>query len=314
MDIQAPFGIVTCCYTGDKFMVGATLASIRRYCPDVPVCLIADGDVDVSNLEKEYHLIVLRIDELPSKEMRTMVTGSYLAKLAAMWEGPFEFYVWLDSDAIVWGDFTDQIRTDLDFQIFWSEISIPEDAGEVPEWLAHYYFELDKLKKFDPDFEWRGHPYFSAGVYACRRNVITYEQWVDIAQWQKEEPGIFKFGDMGLLNYLIHSMSQRGKIRTAMTDLQHIWAHQGKDELEQDCKGSRWEFPENISRPRIAHFCGRKPNIFDLKAYSKPFTIARLAHYRCQHGSFGAWVMVLWEDGRICLRKLGNKIQRAISR
>ena len=71
----------------------------------MPICLIADGDVDVSDLESEYDLIVLRIDELPSREMSQMITGSYLAKLAAMWEGPFEFYIWVDSDAIIWGNY-----------------------------------------------------------------------------------------------------------------------------------------------------------------------------------------------------------------
>ena len=107
MDILAPFGFVTACHAEDKFMVGATLASIRYYCPEVPICLIADGNVDVSDLEQQYDLIVLRIDELPSQKMRKMIGGSYRVKLAAMWEGPFEHYVWMDSDAIVWGDFTD---------------------------------------------------------------------------------------------------------------------------------------------------------------------------------------------------------------
>ena len=82
--------------------------------------------------------------------MRKMICGNYRAKLAALWEGPFEFYVWLDSDAIVWGDFTPQVRTDADFQVFWSEISIPADAAEIPPWLPHFYFDPLKLHRFDP--------------------------------------------------------------------------------------------------------------------------------------------------------------------
>ena len=105
-------------------MVQATLASMRHYCPNVPICLTVDGDFDVSDLERDYELIVLRVSELPSEQMRKMMCGTYRAKLAALWEGPFKFYVWLDSDAIVWGDFTPHVRTDVDFQIFWSEISI----------------------------------------------------------------------------------------------------------------------------------------------------------------------------------------------
>jgi len=99
--VQARFGFVTGCHTGDKFMVQATLASMRHYCPDVPICLTVDGDFDVSDLEREYDLIVLRVSELSSETMRNLVSGNGRAKLAAMWEGPFGFYVWLDSDAIV---------------------------------------------------------------------------------------------------------------------------------------------------------------------------------------------------------------------
>ena len=57
-----------------------------------------------------------------------------------MWEGPFEHYIWLDSDAIVWGDFTPQIRTDVDFQIFGSEISIPAPRHRNPTMAAAFLF------------------------------------------------------------------------------------------------------------------------------------------------------------------------------
>ena len=50
--------------------------------------------------------------------MRKLISGNDRAKLAAMWEGPFEYYVWLDSDAIVWGDFTPQVRTGRRFSNF----------------------------------------------------------------------------------------------------------------------------------------------------------------------------------------------------
>ena len=107
-------------------MVQATLAGMRHYCPRIPICLVVDGDFDVSDLAKEYDLIVLRVSELPSPDRRKLISESPTAKHAAMWEGPFEFYVWLDSDAIVWGDFTPQVRTDVDFQVFWGEISVPQ--------------------------------------------------------------------------------------------------------------------------------------------------------------------------------------------
>ena len=306
--VRAPFGFVTGCHAGDKFLVQATLASIRHYCPDVPICLTVDGDFDVSDLEKEYDLIVLRVSELPSKEMRELMLGNYHAKLAALWEGPFEFYVWLDSDAIVWGDFTPQVRTDVDFQIFWSEISIPEGATEIPPWLPHFYFDPQKLKAFDPEFAWCGHAYFSAGAFACRRDMISFHSWTKVESWDKEVSGLFAWGEMGMVNYHVHSMAQRGEIKTAMSNLQHIWGHHGKEEFVQDCRGAGWHFPKTIKRPRIAHFCGRKPFLFDHKAYSRPFTIARLEHNRSRRGELGAWFALMQEDGN----RLFSKVKRRV--
>src|SRR5215471_1346081 len=209
MNVQAPFGFVTGCHAGDKFMVQATLSSMRHYCPNVPICLTVDGDFDVSDLEKQYDLIVLRASELPSEQMRKRICENYRAKLAALWEGPFEFYVWLDSDAIVWGDVRPDIRTDVDFQIFWSEISITADATEIPPWLPHFYFDPLKLHRFDPDFEWRGHAYFSSGAFASRRNAIPFDLWDKTESWERQSPGLFAWGEMGILNYLVHAMARR---------------------------------------------------------------------------------------------------------
>ena len=311
MKVQAPFGFVTGCHAGDKFMVQGTLASMRHYCPDVPICLTVDGDFDVSDLKREYDLLVLRVSELSSDTMRNLVSGSGRAKLAAMWEGPFEYFVWLDSDAIVWGDFTQQIRTDVDFQIFWSEISIPADATETPSWLPHFYFDPSKLQRFDPEFDWRGHAYFSSGAFGCRRDAISFEKWLDAELWGQETLGLFgDFYEQPTLNYLVHSMGQRGELKVATSDLQHITQHHGLDELKQDCAGSNWHFPRKVRRPRVAHFCGCKPFLFNRDSYSRPFTIARLEHHRKQHGELGAWLEVLSEERHV----LNGKLRRRFSR
>jgi hypothetical protein len=312
--VQAPFGFVTGCHAGDKFMVQATLASMRYYCPAVPICLVVDGAFDVSDLVKEYNILPLRVADLPSPEVRKVVEGNYKAKLAAMWEGPFERYVWLDSDAIVWGDFTSQIRMDVDFQIFWSEISIPPDATEIPAWLPHFCFDPLKLHEFDPDFEWRGKAYFSSGAFGCRRNAIPFELWDRTESWARQSPGLFAWGEMGMLNYVVYAMAQRNQLKIAVSDLQHISGHHGIDELKQDCAGSNWHFPKTIRRPRVAHFCGRKPFLFDRQAYSRPFTIARLEHHRHYRTELGAWLAVLNEERHVLAGKFQRWLQRAVGK
>ncbi len=314
MNVQAPFGFVTGCHAGDKFMVQATLASLRYYCPHVPVCLTVDGEVDVSDLEQEYQPIMLRIEELPSLEMRKTLGRSFHAKQAAMWEGPFEFYVWLDADAIVWGDFTEQIRTNLDFQILWNEISVPAKAQKTPSWLPHFYFDPEKLREFDPEFDWRGHAYFSAGVYAARRNAFDYDDYCRIKKLADTEPGLFAWGDMGMLNYIVHSLGQRGKLKTGLADLQHIPDHHGRAEFEQDCAGAGWHFPKKVRRPRIGHFCGHKPFTFDRQAYSRPFTIARLEHHRRKHSEIGSWLAILNEECCVYAEKIKRRIRQPATR
>lgn len=313
MDIIAPFGFVTACHVGDKFMVQATLASMRHFCPDVPICLLADGCVEVDDLQRQYSLIVLRPRNFPHKAMSKLVSGNYRIKLAAMWEGPFEHYVWMDSDAIVWADFTSQIDRAVDFQIFWSEVSIPPDTEEVPLWLPHFYFNLEKLLQHDPNFEWRGHPYFSAGVYACRRNFVSFEEWMAVEEWNQGKPDwLFRFGDQGILNYLVHSLGQRGQRKVAMSDLQYSVRHHGQTEIDHDTKGCGWRFPANIQRPRAVHFCGQKPYMHNWRAYSKAFTIARLEHYRKTRGELGAWVAVLDEERKVLQKRLGGKLKKKL--
>src|SRR5207245_10345869 len=97
--------------------------------------------------------------------------------VAAGCEGALGWDDVVGSEAVVSGDSTPEIRTDIDFQIFWSEISIPAHATEIPPWLPHFYFDPMKLRRFDPDFEWRGKAYFSSGAFACRRNAIAFEVW-----------------------------------------------------------------------------------------------------------------------------------------
>jgi hypothetical protein len=100
------------------------------------------------------------------------------------------------------GDFTSQIRKDVDFQIFWSEISIPSDATEIPRWLTHFHFDPVKLHRFDPEFEWRGKAYFSSGAFACRRGAIPFKEWMEVELWGKQAPGLFgDFYEQPMLNY-----------------------------------------------------------------------------------------------------------------
>ncbi len=311
MQTLAPFGFVTGCYAKDKFLVQATLASIKHFCPEVPICLVVDGNFDVSDLVDQYNVIVLRIDDLPSLEMRQLIGGDYRAKLSAIWEGPFDFLVWLDSDAIIWGDIVQLVRTDVDFHIFWKKSDAQLTDQDI-KGFKHYFFDPEKLKKFDANFTWRENTYFCSGAFACKKNAISFKEWLDIELLASKDQNLFAWGEMGMLNYAVHSKLQKGKLSIAIDDLQHLWVEHGIEELENDCKDTKWQFPKYISRPRIAHFCGQKPLLHMRSSYSKPFTIARLQHYRNKkYSNLSAWIALVREETPIILQKIYRRLSKS---
>ena len=312
MKCNFDFGFVTGGHEACMFMAQATLASMRHFCPGVPIALLVDGDFDVTHLIEQYGVIPLRVDDFPSREMRNLVGRSFHAKHVPMWEGPFENYVWVDADAIVWGDITSQVNRNVDFHIFRSERDavVPSNSNQVPPWMAHFYFDPEKIKALDAEFCWQETKYFCPGVFAARRGAIPFEEYAKVLAWEKAHPGTFAWGDMGMINYLVHSRAQRGELKIAFSDLQDMWVHNGKEELVSDCLGAGWHFPKAINRPRVAHFCGRKPHLYDIKSYSRPFTIARLEHYRPLKGSLGAWAAILFEEWLDLFHKIKKKFEK----
>lgn len=92
MKVQAPFGFVTGCHTGNEFMVQATLASMIYYCPAVPICLIVDGVFDVSDLVREYDGCHSKeAIEITFQEIRPFLAKQFVYFI----EDNFDTYDWL---------------------------------------------------------------------------------------------------------------------------------------------------------------------------------------------------------------------------
>jgi hypothetical protein len=60
----------------------------------------------------------------------------------------------------------------------------------------------------------------------------------------------------------------------------------------------------------VAHFCGRKPLLFDPNAFSRPFTIARLEHHRRRRSNLGAWLTIMGEEARVLASKVKGRLSR----
>src|SRR5512137_391234 len=118
MDVTSQFGIVTGCHAGDYFMAKATCASIRHFLGAVPICLVVDGDFSVAELQQTYGVIPFYVRDLQHPDLRRLCPRSGRVKLAALWEGPFERFLWMDCDAVIWGNILAAHNlTDVDFVV-----------------------------------------------------------------------------------------------------------------------------------------------------------------------------------------------------
>ena len=94
-----------------------TCASVRYFMGDAPICVLLDGDRSLRDLETAYGIRVIRRAEVDHAELRNLSFGSLKTKNATHWLSPFETYLFLDADAVAWGDMqlvADLKRFDLD--------------------------------------------------------------------------------------------------------------------------------------------------------------------------------------------------------
>lgn len=308
MNIQAPFGFVTGCHTGDLVLASATLATMSYYCPDIPICLVVDGSVDVSGLIETYKVQPLFVSDLKCRKMRELVQGNPRAKLAAMWEGPFEHYVWLDSDAIVWGDIRPLVTTKADFQVFSEKIHgrQQQDESEMDA-FSHFYFDPRRIGSFAGDFDWEIGTYFCTGVFGARRNAIPFDLWMEVEHFRKIDPKAISLNDQGTLNVLVNLLNQRSKLSVVFQGFQQIPHEHGLGTLADDLAGCGLQLPRQIDDPRFVHFCGVKPYLQYGFTRHRAHLLARLQHHRMSGNSLSAF-RIIQEESKLFLNRIRKKL------
>lgn len=257
-------------------MVKATCASIRHSLPDTPICVIVDGDFEITELESLYNAIPLYLKDLQSAELRALCPGSGRSKLAALWEGPFDRFLYLDSDAIIWGDIKQVLgHNTADFIAFSSANVVNTESS-----ISHFFFDIKLLQEINPNFHWEQRPYFCTGAFVASLDMFPLEHYLELEHLSKKHPSLFKFWEQGMLNYAIFSESDKGGLRYTVQDLQYIPVDHSAFECKERFQLHLLSPPTSVSNPVVIHFCGRKPLLQNLNAYSKPFTAFRLLHYR----------------------------------
>jgi hypothetical protein len=248
------FGVVIAT-TGDHLhWAKGACASVRYFMGDTPICLFLDGRGTVGDLQRTYGADVLRIAELEHRGLREL-SGSTKVKQAVLWTAPYETFLFLDADTIVWGDLRRLANLDrFDFVV---------DAPLGPERSRKSVMDPEAVGRHFPSFDARGHmgDFVNSGVFFARRGALELNRYLELLRFSRRHPDVFLFGHQGLFNLMIFSQADEGTLRVDQQELQVRVGHTRREELAQ-----RFAFADGKPRvretPVAIHWVGiAKPTI-----------------------------------------------------
>src|SRR5687768_16946542 len=132
------FGVVVVCSKNDYLFTKGCCASIRYFMGDVPICLVVDGDFSVESVRKTYNTQVLYRKNVKNDFLRNKSYGWGITKMIAFWESPFEHFLLIDSDIVLWGD----MRKYANFKDFDLIIDKPLSKYSQKD-VCLYFFETE---------------------------------------------------------------------------------------------------------------------------------------------------------------------------
>ncbi|MCT7985717.1 glycosyltransferase [Laspinema sp. A4] len=298
------FGVIVACYDKDYSFAKGCCASIRYFLGDVPIALIVDGNFSIKELENAYGVHALYRPEsahecLRDKEWRSST------KMLAFWESPWEYFLYLDADIVVWGDLLKFANfTDYDMIIDHPAYEFTNEA------INKWFFNGIQIEKYFPDFQWQQRPYFCTGVFFAKRNIFDLTEYQKLLELRLANPKMFYGMDQGLLNLMIFRAADRGEIRLKQESMQVIISNFSISELNQ-------RFPMDKTGPiciendaTVIHWSGQKPFISRSTVYSEPMNFFRRKFIQDAWGYQGlrAELMLQIEDFKMYKNKLMRRL------
>lgn len=263
------FGVIITCTKTDSLFAQGCCASIRYFMGDVPICLLVDGTVSVDSIASTYNTLVITKKSVKSELLATRSMGWGLTKMIAFWESPFEHFLLLDADTCVWGD----VSLYADFTKYDAIVDLPY-YSYTEESINEYFFDTNLLKTLYPDFAYLSHPYVCTGVIFGKRDIFDIAEYEYILNLKDKHPGLFKYGEMGFLNFMLFRAKQEQKLRIGAVHTQHIVTDFSFEETKK-------RFPLNsvpvvTGDPTVIHWAGgSKPVRSNPHIYSEPMLFFR---------------------------------------
>lgn len=266
------FGIIIACCAQDYHYAKGCCASIRYFLGDVPICLIIDGEFLAKDLQKAYGVQVINHLNVKHQVLRERSFGWGLTKMVAFWESPWNNFLFLDADTIVWGNIL-QYANFKDFDLIVDRPLYKDSFEEV----SRFFFKPEEIEKYFPNFQWQKHfgQYFCTGAFFAKRDIFSLDDYIYMLDFVDQNPDVFWRGEQGFLNLMIFRDFDAGKIRLGQSSWQVIVPKFQWDELQK-------RFPIDKNTPVIQadeacviHWAGPKPTLYNSQVYSEPMNFCR---------------------------------------
>jgi len=270
-DLIKDFGVViACCYKDYNFAKGCC-ASVRYFLGEVPICLIIDGTFSTRKLEKTYGVQVIDKNSVRHPELKQRSFGFGLTKMIAFWESPWEKFLFLDADTIVWGNLLNYI--DHEQYDLISDFS-PEDLTK--DTISRFFFDVNLIETSFPDFKWQNHQYWVTGSFIAKRGIFKIKEYLELLDFHERNPNVFKLGEQGILNFMTFQAVQAGEIRLSSQKMQILLRQHTTQDLQN-------LFPMNSKGPilksknshAVIHWAGAKPFIVNAGLFRAPMDFFR---------------------------------------
>ncbi|HTQ50667.1 MAG TPA: hypothetical protein VMJ12_08145, partial [Candidatus Acidoferrales bacterium] len=189
-------GVVIPVWAGDVYLAKACCASVRQSMGDIPITLLVDGRAtDTRELERLAGVRRMVVQDVVSEEEARLCAGTPWTKMLLFWISPYERFLCLDADLLVWGDLRAYAEFDkYDFMVthrFHNSVKF-----ERPEQLLGCVSNVDIFKQLDPALDWRGQEEDNTGVFFARRGIFSKENLMALRRmdcWTCFESGVFRY-------------------------------------------------------------------------------------------------------------------------
>lgn len=278
MHKEAEFGVVIGCCARDYHFAKATIASVRYFLPNLPLCLIIDGAFSTRRLQRTYGIDVLYRSQVQDEFLRRKSFGWGLTKMVAFWEAPYERFLWLDSDTVVWGNLLPHLKLGESWDVLvdqpWDmELQQPRRSPAPDADITRWYFDTAKVETLFPDFPWRDYAsrYFCTGFFGMRRGLFPLEEYREMLALAQGDTKLFFPGEMGFLNLMIFRALHEGRITVAETPVQAIVCDYTPEQLERRCAISRSPAEVRGGPGAVLHYTGGfKPTLRPTRPHVVP--------------------------------------------